>query len=778
MTSACRPLTAWRHLAALLCAVALLAPGPARADSCSTLSFGAPSAFPTGAGTTPSAVAVGDFDKNGTLDLAVANAASSTFGVLLGNGAGALGAATPWGTASSPVDIVAGDIDRDGRLDLVVASGTAANQVQVHQGLAGGAFMTGIPFGVGVVPTRLALADFNRDGMLDLVVVSESSHRVRVFQGQGTLVFGATLADLDLSPSSSGPTAAVAGDFNRDGNLDLAVALGAAGQVAIFVGDGTGALGAGSTVAVGTNPRDIFAGRIDRDGLLDLVTANGGSGDISVLKGTGAGGFAPQAAVAGFGQATRVALADLDRDGVVDLVVLDLAAPRLVTFRGNPASPSLFGTTPYPVPLPASSAPQGLVTGDFTSDGRADLVTVLSATNQATVVKGDSGSTCVQSSYGAARSFAAGDGPVAAASADFDEDGRPDLVVADSTTSAISLLRGTPAGYGPPVGYPVSLAPRGVATADFNFDGHADVVAALGAVGSGKVQVFLGDGTGLLVAGFSANAGNNLAAVAVGDFDGNGAPDVAVASEGTGEVLVLLGNGAGGLGTPVVTAVGAAPRALAVGSFGGLGPDLAVACAGSSEVWVLRRSGAGTFTVGPKPAVGTEPWGIAVGDVNGDPFPDIVTANHGALVDRVSVLKSDGLGGFATAVHYAADPFPTGVALLRVDDSARPDIVVSTASIHTVNLLLDDGSGGFQSYLPDRRFPVRSSPQAVVSVDVDRDGRLDVIVPCKTSDAVVVLLTRPPSPTRGTRSRQVSPCWGWTTPAGPTSSSRPPASTP
>ena len=744
MTSACRPFTAWRHPAAVLCAVALLAPGPARADSCSTLVFGAPSAFPTGAGTAPSAVAVGDFDKNGTLDLAVANAASSTFGILLGNGAGALAAATLWGTASSPVDIVAGDIDRDGRLDLVVASGTAANQVQVHQGLAGGAFMTGIPFGVGVVPTRLALADFDRDGRLDLVVVSESSHRVRVFQGQGTLIFGATLADLDLSPSSSGPTAAVAGDFNRDGNLDLAVALGAAGQVAIFVGNGTGALGAGPTVAVGTNPRDIFAGRIDRDGLLDLVTANGGSGDVSVLKGTGGGGFAPQTPVAGLGQPSRVALADLDRDGVLDLVVLDLAAPRLVTFRGNPASPSLFGTTPFPAPLPASSAPQGLVTGDFTSDGRADLVTVLSATNQAVVVKGDSGSTCVQSSFEAARSFAAGDGPVAVAAADFDEDGRADLVAAAGTGSAISFLKGTPAGYGPPVGYPVSPAPRGVASADFNFDGHADVVAALGTIGSGKVQVYLGDGTGLLVAGFSANVGNDLAAVAVGDFNGDGAPDVAVASEATDEVLVLLGNGAGGFGAPISTSVDDAPRAIVTGDFDGVGlKDLAVACSGSNTVRVLLASGSGTFTAGSTPNVGTEPWGIAAADLDGDTRTDIVTANHGA--NTVSVLKGTGTGTFAAAVSYSVDTYPTGVALLRVDNTARPDIVVSTASIHTVNILLDDGSGGFTFTLPEGRIPVRSSPQAVVPVDVDLDGRLDVVVPCRTSDSVVVLLTRPPS---------------------------------
>ena len=72
MTSACRPLTAWRRLAAPLCAAALLAfPAPAAPDTCVGLSLGAPVPGPVGAG--PSAVAVGDFNRDGELDVATAN---------------------------------------------------------------------------------------------------------------------------------------------------------------------------------------------------------------------------------------------------------------------------------------------------------------------------------------------------------------------------------------------------------------------------------------------------------------------------------------------------------------------------------------------------------------------------------------------------------------------------------------------------------------------------------------------------------------------------------
>ena len=93
MTRACRPLTAWRRLAALSCAAALLAVRPADADTCSGLSLGVPSDGATQAD--PAAVAVGDFDRNGWLDVVAANAGAGTVTVLLGNGSGGLAPQPP-----------------------------------------------------------------------------------------------------------------------------------------------------------------------------------------------------------------------------------------------------------------------------------------------------------------------------------------------------------------------------------------------------------------------------------------------------------------------------------------------------------------------------------------------------------------------------------------------------------------------------------------------------------------------------------------------------------
>ena len=119
-----------------------------------------------------------------------------------------------------------------------------------------------------------------------------------------------------------------------------------------------------------------------------------------------------------------------------------------------------------------------------------------------------------------------------------------------------------------------------------------------------------------------------------------------------------------------------------------------------------------------------------------------MTANRSG--GTVSILRNDGTGGFVLAVPSpVVGGNPTGVAVLQVDDNPRPDIVTSNPGYQSVDLLLDDGAGGFQAAT---HHTVLMGPQAVVPVDADADGRLDVAVPCKTSDVVAVLIARPPGP--------------------------------
>ncbi len=205
MTRACRPLTAWRRLAAPLCAAALLVPAPAAADTCSGLAFGTQSARGDGNRARrrrgrrlqPRREGRRGDGQHGRQQhqpparQRLGRADAITFST---------------GAGANPIDVVAGDLDRDGFLDLVVAKSTGQD-LELLRG-TGTSFVTQTAFDAGSTPTRLALGDFNRDGRPDLVVVSEAGNRVAVFRGNGTVGFGPSLADVTVSA----PVAAVAAD--------------------------------------------------------------------------------------------------------------------------------------------------------------------------------------------------------------------------------------------------------------------------------------------------------------------------------------------------------------------------------------------------------------------------------------------------------------------------------------------------------------------------------------------------------------------------------------
>ena len=180
-------------------------------------------------------VAVGDFDGDGFTDIAAANFGSDTIGVLLNNGGGIFRNLAAYATGSGPDGLAAADLNHDGKLDLV-APDLNSNSVSVLLGNGDGTFQPQSSLTGGAGPSSALVADLDGTGHLDLAVADSNGDGVTVILGNGDGTFGKYYDIPSSSGAAPGPISAVAGDFNGDGRLDLAVVNFNDSTVAILLG--------------------------------------------------------------------------------------------------------------------------------------------------------------------------------------------------------------------------------------------------------------------------------------------------------------------------------------------------------------------------------------------------------------------------------------------------------------------------------------------------------------------------------------------------------------
>ena len=139
-------------------------------------------------------------------------------------------------------------------------------------------FSSAIDFPVGQRPFKLSVGDFNGDGNLDLAVPNENGGTVSILLGIGNGSFGMAT---DV-PVGSTPVETAIGDLNRDFKLDLAVVNRSSNSVSILLGDGMGSFSAALNVAVGNFPNSVAIGDLNKDGNPDLAVTNIVSGTVDV----------------------------------------------------------------------------------------------------------------------------------------------------------------------------------------------------------------------------------------------------------------------------------------------------------------------------------------------------------------------------------------------------------------------------------------------------------------------------------------------------------------
>jgi hypothetical protein len=307
----------------------------------------------------PGAIAVGDFNGDGIPDLAVAPVLDEgNSEVLLGKGDGTFTiAGGSFGIGSDTITsnaIAVGDFNGDGKLDLIetCASGNdlPCNLLLIQSGNGDGTFTLSCETPLSFAGSQsMAVGDFNADGQPDVAVTNSEGNGVNVFLNKG----GCPSAVPAIPETGASPSSIAAADFNGDGKLDLAVANSGSNNVTILLGNGDGNFTAAASPATGMAPNSLAVGDFNGDGVPDLAVANAGSSNVTILLGNGDGTFKAATSPAADTGSTSVTAADFNGDGEEDLVVANsqdssatalLAETALTIATVNDISPVGVGT--------------------------------------------------------------------------------------------------------------------------------------------------------------------------------------------------------------------------------------------------------------------------------------------------------------------------------------------------------------------------------------------------------------------------------------------------
>jgi hypothetical protein len=712
------------------------------------------------------ALRLADFNHDGLPDLLVDGAsATSYFQALLGRGDGTFAAAP----AVSPGDSfgpIAVDVNGDGFDDVLTntfGEGYTPNSILVYLGTGNGSFVLAGSFATGEYSDLLLPADLDGDGHIDLgvdTIHADDPHSgttgpfILYFgNGDGTFVRGPSVdqylamaliaSDLngdgiqdyvrigyfdDVTPilgagnrtyteqplfyTGIDVTRAVAGDFGRDGRLDLAILGNMSEAVFLYEGNGDGTFGP----PINPTIRDSFLGGLvtddfNGDGVLDIAAALLDQDAVAFLPGDGAGSFGAETrSPAGVGP-LFLASVDMNGDGRKDLVVSDRNwhfSPPMVS---TPASVAILlgngdGTFQTPLSFTAPESPLAMHVADFDGDGHADVLVANGYEGiqepDLSLFLGNGDGTLrpeIRLSAGAVNIFPYGwTAPMGLASGDLDGDGRRDIVVAMSGldtpggAGAVRVFHGQGGGlFGPPITVADTVSSAGVTVADLDGDGAGEIVVADAAsytsINPGGLYVLHNDGASNFTASRLLEAGIGPFDVQVADMTLDGVSDL-VASNNAGYMAILPGLGGLAYGAPIRVGLFGMPLAMVKGDFTGDGtPDMLIA------------SGSGMFIVQ-------------------------VPANPALAIDAAVSTKSP-LGKGSGTVTWTTNAEFDLAGFNILEETAQGTRRINPAMIPCTECITGRGST-YTSILPKHK-----SGKNVFIQAVHIDGRLEVFGPAR-----------------------------------------------
>ena len=391
----------------------------------------------------------------------------------------------------------------------------------------------------------------------------------------------------------------------------------------------------------------------------------------SALAGTPVQFAAEQTFATGVGP-WSVTTADVNGDGIPDLIVANVSLNTVSVLLNTTEQGATTQTFAAQQTFATGNRPIFVTTADVNGDGEPDLIIVNYDDNTVSVLLNTTAQGATTPTFAAQQTFATGEEPRSVTLADVNDDGRPDLIVANNAGNTVSVLLNTTApgaittSFAAQQTFATGVGPWSVTTADVNGDGKPDlIVTNYGGLTVGNtVSVLLNmtapDAT---TATFAAqqifSTGSYPVSVVSADVNGDGIPDLIVASFSDSTVSVLLNTTVPGATTPTFAAqqtfaTGASADAVIAADLNGDGnPDLVIANYGDNTVSVLVNTTAPnattpTFATQQTFATGEGPKSVTAADLNSDGKPDLIVAN--VSDNNVSVLLNTTIGTFPTAV--------------------------------------------------------------------------------------------------------------------------------
>ncbi|MGB2622865.1 MAG: VCBS repeat-containing protein [Candidatus Acidiferrum sp.] len=346
--------------------------------------------------------------------------------------------------------------------------------------------------------------------------------------------------------------------------------------------------------------------------------------------------------------------------------------------------------------------------------------------------------------------------PYGIAVGDFNEDGKPDLVVT-ANVRVYSFLGNGDGTFAPAAGSPIRvLSPPyddaaspytgPLASGDFNHSGHLGL--AVGEFQNEAAVVLLGNGNGTFVpssAAFANALGQPTSGLAAADFNADGNLDLAIANEFSGQSPVLLGYGSGAFNWAGDLYHGIFPVGVVAGDFNADGKlDAVVASGGSAKypgsgVTVSLGNGDGTFAQasGSPISLGQSLSAVVACDFNGDGKLDLALTD--SVGNAVIILLGNGDGTFGPPTTIPVGNQPYAIVAGDFNNDGKLDLAVANYGDGTITLLLGNGDGTF-TQASGSPYAVGRGPFQIAAADFNGDGKLDLAVANSTDGTVSILL--------------------------------------